>query len=349
MPQQSGPITGVNFTDGLWRDLFGDEPAIVGDVNGTAYQITTPTSTDQVLIGSPSQDSIARVGGFAHKIPAGQTEPLTVPPSTDSSVGRTDLIVCRYDPTWGAQEPGPVRLHRIAGVEGSNARPAYDGGPPGIEDLVHYAITRKQGQALNQAAVVDLRTRTGPSLLLTKDDELPTNVPLGTRARRGRGEFVRELAGSPGQPAWVSTGAGRLIAVYQFAFANLPPSGIPGRQETWQVWGASPQIVGSAAIPDPGVPYRVEAVVAGFFGNEADNNNTRWDFDAMVGATQISSWVGSNAFNQSNQWKEYHAAVSAQVFTGAQTFSLRTRRIYGTGYGAVARANRGGRVAIYEA
>ncbi|MCR1984500.1 hypothetical protein NSA53_19890 [Cellulosimicrobium cellulans] len=265
MPQQSGPITGINFTDGLWRDLFGDEPAIVGDVNGTAYQITTPTSTDQVLIGSPSQDSIARVGGFAHKIPAGQTEPLTVPPSTDSSVGRTDLIVCRYDPTWGAQEPGPVRLHRIPGVEGSNARPAYDGGPPGIEDLAHYAITRKKGQALNQAAVVDLRSRTGPSLLLTKDADLPANVPLGTRVRRGRAEHMRMLDAS-GTPYWDAAlpAVGPAYASYSVGTARISDRG------TWL----------TLDIPDPGYPYLLEATAQG----EWVQSSGRHDFGIVYGS-----------------------------------------------------------------
>ncbi|WP_163185942.1 hypothetical protein [Cellulosimicrobium sp. SL-1] len=347
MPQESGPLAGQNFTDDVWRAINGPEPAIVGDVDGSAYALTLPTGTDNALLGSPTQDSTSIVAGFMHRIPAGQTQQIEIPPSTDAATGRTDIIVARYDPAFSTV-PGPCRLARVPGVEGSSALPSLDEAPPGVEDFPLWAVTRKKGESLNQAARRWLGRRTGPSLDVPAREPLPPNVPLGTRARRGRGEYVRELD-AQGAPTWTSAGAGRLIAVYQFAFANLPPSGIPGREETWQVWGASPQIVGSVAIPDPGVPYRVEAVVAGFFGNEADNNNTRWDFDAMVGATQISSWVGSNAFNQSNQWKEYHAAVSAQVFTGAQTFSLRTRRIYGTGYGAVARANRGGRVAIYEA
>ncbi|MFE9234766.1 hypothetical protein [Cellulosimicrobium funkei] len=347
MPQESGPLAGHNFPDAVWRAINGPEPAIVGDVDGSAYALTLPTGSDNALLGSPTQDSVSVVGGFMHRILRGQTQAIEIPPSTDATAGRTDIIAVRYDPAY-TTVPGPCRLARVPGVEGSPDLPLLDEDTSGAEELGLWAVTRKKGESLNQAARRWLGRRTGPSLDVPVGEPLPGVVPLGTRARRGRGEYVREL-NSQGAPTWTSAGAGRLIAVYQFAFANLPKSGIPGRQETWQVWGASPQVVGSVAIPDPGVPYRVEAVVAGFFGNEADNNNTRWDFDAMVGATQISSWVGSNAFNQSNQWKEYHAAVSAQVFTGAQTFSLRTRRVYGTGYGAVARANRGGRVAIYEA
>lgn len=201
MPQQSGPITGLGFTDDTWRDIFGAEPAIEGDVNGTAYQLTLPTGTDVAQLGSPSQDSKANVAGRSHKIPAGQTEGLTIPPSSNPAVGRTDLIVCRFDPAWQAAAPGPVRLFRVPGVEGSAVRPAYDGDTQGVEDLPLYAITRKKDQSLNQAAVVDLRTRTGPNLLLAKDDDLPGNVPLGTRAVRAGRQWIREL-NQASTPTW---------------------------------------------------------------------------------------------------------------------------------------------------
>jgi hypothetical protein len=202
MGQTSGPITGENFTDQTWRDMFGAEPAIVGDVNGTAYRLTLPTSTNDVQLGSPSQDSLAVDGGKVHKIPAGETASLTIPTSSNASVGRTDLIVLRFDPALSGDSPlGPVRLYRIAGTEGSATQPNYDGGPPGVEDLPLYAITRKSGQALNQAAVKDLRVRTGPNLLYQAGVTFAAATPLGTRATRDGVVWRRDLDG--GSPAWV--------------------------------------------------------------------------------------------------------------------------------------------------
>jgi hypothetical protein len=202
MGQTSGPITGENFTDQMWRDLFGAEPAIVGDVNGTAYQMVLPPSTNDVQIGSPSQDSLAVVAGKAHKIPAGETVPLTIPASTHAATGRTDLVVLRFDPTLSGDAPlGPVRLHRVAGVEGSSALPSYDGGPPGVEDLPLYAVTRKQGQSLNQAAVKDLRVRSGPNLLYVAGATASGNTPIGSRMTRDGVVWRRDLSG--GQPEWV--------------------------------------------------------------------------------------------------------------------------------------------------
>lgn len=199
--QESGPIIGLPLDDDTWRSLLGDEAAVIGDTDGTAYGITLPPASDSVELGSATIDSTARVGGFLHKIPAGTTQSLNIPASTNAPIGRTDLIVARLDlATWGSASPGPVRLYRIAGVEGSAAVPTYDPVTPGVEDLPLWTITRKQGQALTQASVTDLRVRSGPSLLVPTDASLPSNLPLGSRARRDGVEYAREMVAS--LPQW---------------------------------------------------------------------------------------------------------------------------------------------------
>lgn len=198
MAQSSGPLTNQPFTDQQWRSAIGAEPGITGDVNGSAYSITLANNSDVASVGSTSQESHAIVGGFPHVVPPGQPEGVTIPAPT--SADRTDLIVLRYDPTWGAVEPGPVRLFRIAGTEGAGL-PTYDASPPGVEDLPLWAVTRTVGPALSQATVVDLRTWTGPNLLVR--EVLPTSAPLGTQAfvTTTRLAFVRVLDDQQ-SPTW---------------------------------------------------------------------------------------------------------------------------------------------------
>lgn len=200
--QQAGPLVGQNFTDATWRAILGGEPAIVGDTNGSAYGITLPPASDSVELGSASIQSTAVVGGFAHIIPAGTTQSLEIPGSSNAGAGRTDLIVVRYDAATYTTPPGPVRLYRVPGTEGSATRPTFDDGPPGVEDLPLYAITRKLGEALTQASVVDLRVRTGPHLLVEPGLTPFPSLPLGSTATRDGIDWSRELDAN-GSPAWV--------------------------------------------------------------------------------------------------------------------------------------------------
>lgn len=194
MPQTSGPIVGENFSDQLWRDLFGDEPGVVGDLDGSAYKLTLPTNSDTVQVGSTTQRSMARVAGFAHIIPAGETSPITIPVAVGSP--RTDIIGLAYDPTY---TDGPVKLAKITGT--STAIPSYDAAPPGGEFLPLWALTRTPGQALSQASVVDLRPRLAPVLTIPADTALPLSSPLGTTAW-WRGALYRRVLGTAGLAAW---------------------------------------------------------------------------------------------------------------------------------------------------
>jgi hypothetical protein len=203
--QTSGPISqGTTaerqFTDVLWRDRFGDEPGVLGDMNGTAYALALPSSSDVVSVGSATQTSLATVAGFVHKIPAASPETITIPAASGSS--RMDIIALRYDPAYTGA-PGPVRLVRIAGSGAS--LPSYDSSPPGIEELPLWSILRAPGQNLSQATVKRLFPRVAPSLEVAVGSPLPSSSPLGTIVRQGATTFRRALDASQ-VPSWLGIG-----------------------------------------------------------------------------------------------------------------------------------------------
>jgi len=201
--QESGPLVGQNLTDLAWRALLGDEPAILGDYDGSAFGITRPPTGDTVEIGSTSLDSNLKVGGFLLRIPAGTTQSLLIPASTNASVGRTDLIVARLAPASYTTPPGPVRLYRIPGTEGSADRPSYTDVPSGsgIEHFPLYAINRKQGQALTESIVTSMKIRTGPHAFVDSGVFTFPSMPLGSTVTRDNIDWSRELVG--GAPTWV--------------------------------------------------------------------------------------------------------------------------------------------------
>lgn len=203
MAQFSGPTsigtdTDRQFSDVLWRSRFGDEAGVLADFDGTAYALTV-TGADTCTIGSSTQDSHATVAGFAHRIPSGSPETVTVPAAVGAT--RTDRIVLRYDPTWGGAL-GPVRLTRIEGT--SSSAPAYDAGPGGIEELPLYSITRAVGQTLAQATIKKEYPRIGPSMELPTGADLPPS-PIGTTIRQGNVLYRRTL-NSSSVAVWTTTG-----------------------------------------------------------------------------------------------------------------------------------------------
>lgn len=220
--QLSGPLTDDNFTDDQWVAIFGSNTGIVGDTDGTAYDITLPPASDTVEIGSATIDSRAVVCGYGHTIPAGTTQSLVIPASTNPTIGRTDLIVARFDSGTFTADPGPVRLVRIPGTEGSAALPSHDTTLPSPVDLVLYAITRKQGEGLNQAAVVDRRSRSGWHYLVPLGGTLPQTAPLGSRATRSGSVYRRDIVGA--SVDWVEEwGPTNAVAatVYDTGWINL--------------------------------------------------------------------------------------------------------------------------------
>jgi hypothetical protein len=205
--QTSGPISqGTTaerqFSDVLWRDLFGQEPGVLSDLDGTSYALTRPGTGDVVSVGSSTQNSLAVVAGFVHKIAQGSTEPITIPAASGSS--RTDIIALRYDPAYtGAL--GPVRLYRIAGS--GTSLPAYDAIPGGIEELPLWSITRAPGQTLAQATVQRMFPRLAPHIDLPAGAALPTNSPLGTRVFQGATAGWRRALDNTNTPVWIALGS----------------------------------------------------------------------------------------------------------------------------------------------
>jgi hypothetical protein len=217
--QQSGPLPGTGpaakFTQGLWTKHNAIGAGVTGDTDGTAFNLTLPPDGNTAEVGSATIDSIAKVGGFPLIIPAGTTQSLEIPASSNGTTGRTDLIVARFAPGEYTTSPGPVRLERLEGTEGSESAPT-----PTVSELPLYAVTRKQGQSLNQATVVDLRPRAGWNYLVPAGGSLPTSVPLGARAVRDGRAYRRDLvAGSvdwvlESRPPELITGTAALAQFY---------------------------------------------------------------------------------------------------------------------------------------
>lgn len=217
--QLSGPLALTEkFTYDRWRDNFGTEAGIVGDTDGSAFGLTLPSGSDVAELGSATIDSVARIGGFPVHVPAGTTQSMTIPASAAGGTnGRTDLIVARFDSATFTTAPGPSRLHRIAGTDGSLSLPAYT-----ANDLRLYAVRRKQGEGLNQAIVTDLRSWTADPILVAPTGTLPSSKPLGTRATRAGITYLLDMV--EGSPQWVqewtlTNAAG--ATVYDTGWINL--------------------------------------------------------------------------------------------------------------------------------
>ncbi|ACZ29558.1 Tail Collar domain protein [Xylanimonas cellulosilytica DSM 15894] len=225
--ETSGPITGEPWTEEMLRIQIGAEAGIVADTNGSAYSLTLPTGSDVAEVGSATLESTATVAGFAHRIPQGSTQSITIPASSNGTNGRTDVIALKYDPSLGGESPGPIRLARIAGTEGSAALPTIDEGKPGVEYLPLWAVTRKSGQSLNQAAKKDLRRWTGPNLFVPAGASLPTDVPLGTHAHRDPAEkYTRVMSGATPTWARLSVAAADLDPALKAAINAACPVGM---------------------------------------------------------------------------------------------------------------------------
>jgi hypothetical protein len=191
--QLSGPLPPEQFTQTLYSRHHGTEVGIRGDTDGSAFGITLPPAGDTAEFGSATVDSICKIGGYPLIVPAGSSQSLEIPaPLSGGTTGRTDLIVARYAPATYTTAPGPVRLFRIAGTAGSATRPAYSP----ATDLRLYAVQRRQGEALNQAIVADLRSWSGPMILMASGAALPQSAPLGSRVARDGTIYLRTFVGT---------------------------------------------------------------------------------------------------------------------------------------------------------
>lgn len=202
MPEVSGPrVTGTlaerQFDDLIWRDLFGTESGVINDMDGSAYKVTLPSSGNVVTFGSTSQASLSVVGGFRHRISAGDTQTVTLPAM--GGAARTDIVVARLDLATFTGAPGPVRLTPITGT--STSIPMVDDSAPGVEDLPLWAFTRQPGQTAAQAVVTRLFTRLSRVRGVAPGAPLPLTASLDSVAIRDGVEYRRVL-GSASVPEW---------------------------------------------------------------------------------------------------------------------------------------------------
>ena len=299
MPAVSFPVADgeTPFTDQQWRYLMGAEAGVVGDVDGSAFAYSTPAGGNELVLGSPTQPSVAVVGGFGLLIPAGESAAIEVPPETNAG-GRTDIVSVRFNPA--ATLTAPCELYRTAGTVGSPSRPSVDEGPPGLEHLALYAVTRKgngtSAQGIDQAAVVPLFHRIGPNILVPNGREMPENVPLGSRARRDGVEWIRDMVS--GTPAWVKEGgwrpdvvanstivqtnaAGQASVPYGVKFAS-PPIFTPTIGDDASGPGLAGAVV-TVRDPDPGSRSTTSCVVQvrGGTGTPVANVTVRIDWIAV--------------------------------------------------------------------
>ncbi|WP_460705711.1 hypothetical protein, partial [Myceligenerans halotolerans] len=170
----SGPLPGEKFTLARWAQIFGDDTGIISDTDGSAYDLTLPSGSDTAEIGSATIESIALIHGHPHIVPAGQTQSIDIPESSGGgATGRTDRIVLRRDPATYGTAPGPIRITRIPGTEGSADAPDID--PQ--TDLKLYRVTRIEGQSLNQASAIPEKSWLGRTILVEPGATLPA-APL---------------------------------------------------------------------------------------------------------------------------------------------------------------------------
>lgn len=184
--QISEPLVDEDFTDRGWRAAFAGRTGVLDDRDGTAFNLTLPSGSSTAQLGSTTQPSRLVVDGYGLEIPQGTTQDFDIPASSGGGTnGRTDLIVARLNLSAFTTAPGPVRLFRVAGTEGSLTPPTATYDQDGIRDELLYAVRRRQGEGLNQAIVTDMRRRLAHNYDVPANAALPPSAPLGSVARRG--------------------------------------------------------------------------------------------------------------------------------------------------------------------
>jgi hypothetical protein len=225
----SEPQFDAIFTDRGWRAAFAGRTGVVCDTDGSAFGLTLPAEGATAELGSATLPSRLVVDGYGLEVPQGATQSLDIPASSGGGTnGRTDLVVARLDLDTFTGDPGPVRLHRIEGTEGSTTRPSATYDPNGVRDLPLYAVRRIEGQGLNQAIVTDLRARIGLHYLVPAGATLPAYAALGDRATRGGTVSRRDFVGS--SVDWVVESPARVV---------LAGTGVATDGSDWDVRPAS--------------------------------------------------------------------------------------------------------------
>lgn len=112
----------------------------------------------------------------------------------------------------------------------------------------------------------------------------------------------------------------------------------------------SPFFLFRLAIPDPGVPYRVQLLGGAEAGSTAAG--TRWDLNVGVtstGSTSITENLGAYTGGEDFWYKQITTIPSALVFTGSKDAVIWIGRVYGTASGRVTKFNHRLRACIWAA
>ncbi len=122
-------------------------------------------------------------------------------------------------------------------------------------------------------------------------------------------------------------GSGELIGIYDLPIGYTGTFGFAGE-------GFRAGLM-EASIPDPGIPFRAE--IAGHFVGGSNAAGTRVDFDLGYGGTGDGPLAGAlhpEYFPgvEGTQFRAFHS-LRSEVLTGALTWRLVARRIYGSSGG----------------
>jgi len=303
--QISEPLVDENFTDRGWRAAFAGRTGVISDADGSSFGLTLPAEGATAELGSATQPSRLVVDGYGLEVAQGASQSVDIPASSGGGTnGRTDLIVARLNLSSFTTAPGPVRLFRIAGTEGSLSVPAATYDQDGIRDLPLYAVRRRQGESLNQAIVTDLRPRLAYNYDIPAQAPLPTGAPLGSRASRSSIVYRRDFVGTTLD--WIEEWRAREVLtsasvreVNGEAFGIRPQSRLvregPGGQDrrlnlvmVWNGAWYNPQADGEARMARLFTQDRPNVAGVGLVGFARRSNG---DHYAISGRVDTDGWV----------------------------------------------------------
>jgi hypothetical protein len=112
----------------------------------------------------------------------------------------------------------------------------------------------------------------------------------------------------------------------------------------------TPFIIYRLAIPDPGVPYRIQALGGAEAGSTSPG--TRWDLylgSALTGSNTILEEFGSFTGGEDFAYKQITSIPSNGIYTGSKDVVMYIGRVYGNAAGRLGKFNHRIRVAIWAA
>jgi hypothetical protein len=112
----------------------------------------------------------------------------------------------------------------------------------------------------------------------------------------------------------------------------------------------SPFFLYRVALPDPGVPYRVQGLGGAEAGSTAAG--TRWDLNIGVtatGSTSVIENLGVYTGGEDFWYKQVTSIPSAVVFTGSKDLVIWTARVYGNASARITKFNHRLRATLWAA